>query len=428
MLGRPGRAPGSISTTASPSSKATPRRCRLPIASFDAYTIAFGIRNVTRIDLALSEALSRAQARRPVPVPGVLDGRGARASIALYDLFSFKVIPRLGRARDRRRRILSLSRREHPQISEASGVRGDDPRCRAFRASRCAKPDRRHRGVAFGLAFVISALTHITRLVRAGFVFAREGVFGAVDPSLRAAAAGSLRSAGATDRAGRRQAGTAAVTRAGAARARLTSSSASSWRPGRTSSAWRWRAISKRCRIACRHSRKPRPRPRSRPRWSARSIRLLQVSAPPVAAASIAQVHRGEIERDGVPQAVAVKVLRPERRARASAATSPTSFWVARHGRAILGGSAAPAADRSRRHHVALGRARDWICGWRPPRCRRWRRTREEIRTFACRPSTGTAPRHDVLTMEWIDGIALSRSCDGSRRRRSRSQATSAAR
>jgi len=31
---------------------------------------------------------------------------------------------------------------------------------------------------------VISALTHIARLARAGFVFAREGVFGVVDPSL----------------------------------------------------------------------------------------------------------------------------------------------------------------------------------------------------------------------------------------------------
>src|SRR5206468_3469703 len=36
----------------------------------------------------------------------------------------------------------------------------------------------------FGLAFVISATTHIARLARAGFVFAREGVFGVVDPSL----------------------------------------------------------------------------------------------------------------------------------------------------------------------------------------------------------------------------------------------------
>ncbi len=51
---------------------------------------------------------------------------------------------------------------------------------------------RRHRGAAFGLAAlackksfrpVISALAHLTRLARAGFVFAREGVFGLVDPA-----------------------------------------------------------------------------------------------------------------------------------------------------------------------------------------------------------------------------------------------------
>jgi demethylmenaquinone methyltransferase / 2-methoxy-6-polyprenyl-1,4-benzoquinol methylase len=68
-----------------------------PNSAFDAYTIAFGIRNVPRIDLALSEAF---RVLRPgsrflclefssVDVPG-LD--------RLYDLFSFKVIPPLGRA------------------------------------------------------------------------------------------------------------------------------------------------------------------------------------------------------------------------------------------------------------------------------------------------------------------------------------------
>jgi len=65
--------------------------------TFDAYTIAFGIRNVPRIDLALAEAF---RVLRPgsrflclefstVDVPG-LD--------RLYDLFSFRVIPPLGRA------------------------------------------------------------------------------------------------------------------------------------------------------------------------------------------------------------------------------------------------------------------------------------------------------------------------------------------
>jgi demethylmenaquinone methyltransferase/2-methoxy-6-polyprenyl-1,4-benzoquinol methylase len=68
-----------------------------PNGAFDAYTIAFGIRNVPRIDLALSEAY---RVLRPgsrflclefssVDVP-CLD--------RLYDLFSFKIIPPLGRA------------------------------------------------------------------------------------------------------------------------------------------------------------------------------------------------------------------------------------------------------------------------------------------------------------------------------------------
>ena len=65
--------------------------------SFDAYTIAFGIRNVPRIPLALSEAY---RVLKPgsrflclefssVDVPG-LD--------KIYDLFSFNVIPQLGKA------------------------------------------------------------------------------------------------------------------------------------------------------------------------------------------------------------------------------------------------------------------------------------------------------------------------------------------
>jgi demethylmenaquinone methyltransferase/2-methoxy-6-polyprenyl-1,4-benzoquinol methylase len=68
-----------------------------PNGAFDAYTIAFGIRNVPRIDLALAEAF---RVLKPggrflclefstVDVPG-LD--------RIYDLFSFKVIPTLGRA------------------------------------------------------------------------------------------------------------------------------------------------------------------------------------------------------------------------------------------------------------------------------------------------------------------------------------------
>ena len=68
-----------------------------PSRSFDTYTIAFGIRNVPRIEAALAEAY---RVLRPggrflclefstVDVPG-LD--------ALYDLYSFNVIPAIGRS------------------------------------------------------------------------------------------------------------------------------------------------------------------------------------------------------------------------------------------------------------------------------------------------------------------------------------------
>ena len=69
----------------------------LPDRTFDAYTIAFGIRNVPRIERALSEAY---RVLRPggqflclefshVDVPG---------ADAFYDFYSFNVIPALGRA------------------------------------------------------------------------------------------------------------------------------------------------------------------------------------------------------------------------------------------------------------------------------------------------------------------------------------------
>src|ERR1700743_663676 len=66
-----------------------------PDASFDAYTIAFGIRNVTHIDRALTEARRGRKAGgrflclefSKVEVPG-LD--------AIYDAYSFKLLPKIG--------------------------------------------------------------------------------------------------------------------------------------------------------------------------------------------------------------------------------------------------------------------------------------------------------------------------------------------
>jgi demethylmenaquinone methyltransferase/2-methoxy-6-polyprenyl-1,4-benzoquinol methylase len=70
---------------------------KLPLAdaSFDAYTIAFGIRNVTHIDAALREA-------RRVLKPGgrFLCLEFSRVEMpgldALYDAYSFKLLPKMG--------------------------------------------------------------------------------------------------------------------------------------------------------------------------------------------------------------------------------------------------------------------------------------------------------------------------------------------
>ena len=48
-----------------------------PDRSFDCVTIAFGIRNVPRIERALERGLSRAADRRPFPVPGIFFRRRA---------------------------------------------------------------------------------------------------------------------------------------------------------------------------------------------------------------------------------------------------------------------------------------------------------------------------------------------------------------
>jgi len=98
----------------------------LPVAArtFDAYTIAFGLRNVTRIDAALAEAR---RVLKPggrflclefsrVVVPGLAQ---------LYDAFSFRVLPEIGArvARDRAAyQYLVESIRRFPPQDELAGL------------------------------------------------------------------------------------------------------------------------------------------------------------------------------------------------------------------------------------------------------------------------------------------------------------------
>jgi ubiquinone biosynthesis protein len=127
---------------------------------------------------------------------------------------------------------------------------------------------------------------------------------------------------------------------------------------------------------------------------------------PAVAAASIAQVHRAEIERDGVRQAVAVKVLRPHiadrfRRDLGSlmfaARTAESWSAEARRLRSIeivetLSRSVAMEMDL-RLEAAALSEMAE--------------NTRDDP-DFAVPSVDWDRTSHHVLTLEWVEGIALS--------------------
>jgi len=157
---------------------------------------------------------------------------------------------------------------------------------------------------------VISAITHTARLMRAAFVFAREGVFGSVDPSLVPPPGQlALKLARIIERRGPKHGPrlSRALTRMGPAYLKLGQFLAT--RPDVVGF------------IMARdlESLQDRLPPFSQEEAEAaiatsleRPLKDVFTSfGPAVAAASIAQVHRGEVLRDGISKSVAVKVLRP---------------------------------------------------------------------------------------------------------------------
>ena len=158
---------------------------------------------------------------------------------------------------------------------------------------------------------MISAPAHFVRLGRAGFVFAREGVFGVIDPAVVPPAARPLLrlarlierpSSGATETRL-----SVALTRLGPSYVKLGQFLAT--RPDVVGAAL--------ARDLERLQDQMPPFPQQEAEAAVAASFGRQVSAifssfgPPVAAASIAQVHRAEIATDTGPRAVAVKVLRP---------------------------------------------------------------------------------------------------------------------
>ena len=121
-----------------------------PDRSFDGYTIAFGLRNVTDIDKALGEA-------HRVLKPGgrfycLEFSKVTSAPIGrVYDAYSSRALPFFGRIVARDAEVLPLSAREHPPLPAAARAR--PPHARGgLRQRRLARHDAGRRGAALGLA------------------------------------------------------------------------------------------------------------------------------------------------------------------------------------------------------------------------------------------------------------------------------------
>ena len=170
---------------------------------------------------------------------------------------------------------------------------------------------------------MISSLGHFTRLARAGFVFAREGVLALADPrALPPSARFALRCARLIERstgAGAAVRLSAALTKLGPTYVKLGQFLAT--RPDVVGRALARDLESLQDKMA------PFPQREAEAAVAAALGRpvheVFAVFGPAVAAASIAQVHRAEIATAAGRRAVAVKLLRPgiERRFRADLAT-----------------------------------------------------------------------------------------------------------
>jgi len=251
---------------------------------------------------------------------------------------------------------------------------------------------------------VISALTHIARLTRAGYVFAREGVFAFADPSaLPPQALLPVKIARLIERRGAATSGRLprALTRLGPTYVKLGQFLAT--RPDVVGIA------------VARDLENLQDRLPPFPQAQAEAVIVTAFDKPvaqvfasfgdSVAAASIAQVHRAEVEKDGVRTTVAVKVLRPNVGGRFRHDLSDFMFAA----RKMEGLSAEARRLRPVEIVDTLARSVAMEMDLRLEAAALSEMAENTRGDMDFRVPTVDWDRtsHHVLTMEWIDGIAL---------------------
>ena len=251
---------------------------------------------------------------------------------------------------------------------------------------------------------MISAFTHILRLARAGYVFAREGVFGFADPSaMPPQAQFAVRMARLIERRGAASSGklSRALTRLGPTYVKLGQFLAT--RPDVVGVAMARDLESLQDRLP------PFPQAQAEAVVAdAFDKPVTQVFASfgePVAAASIAQVHRAEIENDGIRRTVAVKVLRPNVGGRFRRDLGDFMF-AARQMEAV-----SAEARRLRPIEIvdtlARSVAMEMDLRLEAAALSEMAENTKDDPDFRVPTVDWDRTSHHVLTMEWIDGIAL---------------------
>jgi ubiquinone biosynthesis protein len=251
---------------------------------------------------------------------------------------------------------------------------------------------------------VISALTHILRLARAGYVFAREGVFGFADPSaMPPQAQFAVRMARLIERRGAASSGklSRALTRLGPTYVKLGQFLAT--RPDVVGVAMARDLENLQDRLP------PFPQTQAEAVLAdAFGKPVTQVFASfgePVAAASIAQVHRADIEKDGIRKTVAVKVLRPGVGGRFRRDLGDFMF-AARQMEAV-----SAEARRLRPIEIvdtlARSVAMEMDLRLEAAALSEMAENTRDDADFRVPTVDWDRTSHHVLTMEWIDGIAL---------------------